>query len=81
MTSKGGEQFKLDIVSLARMRDRLSDLGWSRDKQDAHLMRLQRARKILMIPESNQKTLTQKERDAAIHFGGQDKHLMQWLRD
>lgn len=31
-----------------------------------------------VIPQSNQKVLTQRERAAAVHIGGQDKHVIGW---
>lgn len=61
-------------VSLTRLRDHLGE-RYPRDVVDAALRRLMRSRKIVLAPESNQKTLTRRDREAAINIGDQDKHL------
>ncbi|MEV0826377.1 helix-turn-helix domain-containing protein [Nonomuraea rubra] len=47
---------------------------------DAVLRDLERRPDVNLVPESNQKTLTQQDRDAAVVIGGQDKHLL-WMGD
>ncbi len=61
-------------VSLRRLRDRLDDL--SRRDVDAGLLRLDLHRDVALVPESNQKILTEVDRTAAIRIGGEDKHLL-----
>ncbi|HZY33196.1 MAG TPA: hypothetical protein VFE75_05490 [Rhodanobacter sp.] len=61
------------MVSLARLRRALPDVP--RDELDGALKRIAREEGNL-IPEANQKMLTQEERDAAIQHGGQEKHLV-----
>jgi hypothetical protein len=59
-------------------------LGWSRARQVEVITRMAREHKIVLIPESNQKSLTPRQREDAIRLGGQDKHLIargsQWGR-
>jgi hypothetical protein len=47
---------------------------------DDVLRELERRPDVNLVPESNQKTLTQQDRDAAVVIGGQDKHLL-WMGD
>nr|SAP16339.1 hypothetical protein BN4615_P11002 [Nonomuraea gerenzanensis] len=47
-----------------------------RDQVDDVLRRLERRPDVNMVPESNQKTLRQEDREAAITIGAQDKHLI-----
>lgn len=61
-------------VGLAALRDALD--GESRAEVDQALHRLNRAADVNIIPESNQKVLTQEDRDAAIRIGGEDRHLV-----
>jgi hypothetical protein len=44
------------------------------------LRELERRPDVNLVPESNQKTLTQQDRDAAVVIGGQAKHLL-WMGD
>lgn len=57
-------------MSMLRLRTALSQLGWSREKQDTELMRFIRERKAFVTPESNRKVMSQRDRDAALHRGG-----------
>ena len=61
------------LIRMADLRDALPDI------QRSHLDRVLRdmsvARVARLVPESNQKTLTQRDRDAAVRSGNQDKHL------
>ncbi|WNV91902.1 hypothetical protein RM788_21445 [Umezawaea sp. Da 62-37] len=61
-------------VNLSRLRDALPHL--SRDEVDEALLRLDLEPWAYLIPEANQKTLSEADRDAAIHVGGEDKHLL-----
>jgi hypothetical protein len=61
-------------VSLTRLRDALAPL--SRDEIDEALLKLDLQPRTYLIPEANQKTLPAADREAAIHIGGEDKHLL-----
>jgi hypothetical protein len=65
-------------ISLTRLRGALSQV--SRQDVDEALMRLDLQPQIYLIPEANQKTLTAADRKAAIHIGGEDKHLLSIVR-
>ncbi|HEX7661241.1 MAG TPA: hypothetical protein VF444_17350 [Pseudonocardiaceae bacterium] len=62
-----------DWVSLTRLR---AALELPRPDVDDALRRLVLHQVIHLIPESNQKALTPADRKAAIHVGGEDKHLL-----
>lgn len=66
----------IDMVHVSQIRQRLSDLGWSREKQDTEFRKLAVARKVVFIPQANQKILKQSERDGAFRLGNEDKHLI-----
>lgn len=61
-------------VGLLEMRARLADVA--PDDLDETLTRMARRPDIDFIPEANQKTLTDADRDAALRLGGEDKHLL-----
>lgn len=61
-------------VALSRLRPFFGDVSTS--SLDAALRQLERAPDVNIVPESNQKVLTAADRDAAVHIGGQDKHLL-----
>ncbi|MDJ0361808.1 hypothetical protein [Rhodococcus sp. H29-C3] len=61
-------------VSLTRLRGALPTLD--RSALDAALTSLYRAQEINLIPEANQATLTEDDRTAALHIGGQSRHMM-----
>lgn len=61
-------------VRLSRLRPALADIPRS-DLDDA-LARLRRAPDVSLIPEENQKTLTDEDRAAAVVVGNQDNHLL-----
>jgi hypothetical protein len=63
-------------VGLAEVRSLLGDVP--RADVDGTLRRLFLTNGVNLIPESNQKTLTQQDRDAAVTIGDQDKHLL-WI--
>lgn len=70
IASKPGEW-----ISLAGLRDKLSQ-DLPRDQVDAALRGLERRDDVHITPESNQKTLTDRQRAAAVNIGDQDKHLI-----
>jgi hypothetical protein len=61
-------------VALARLRPFFEDVP--RVDVDEALRRLSQAPDVNLVPEDNQKSLTEADRAAAIHVGGQDKHLL-----
>jgi hypothetical protein len=61
-------------VDLVRLRSELSDV--SRHDLDGALTRMYRIKGVSLIPEENQKTLTDADRAAAVVIGDQDKHLI-----
>jgi hypothetical protein len=61
-------------VNLNRLRNALDDLP--RETLDEALRRLDLQQGVYLIPEANQKTLSQVERAAGIRIGGEDKHLL-----
>lgn len=63
-------------VSLAALRPLLADVP--RADVDGTLVRMERLSDVNLVPESNQKTLTPREREAAVTVGEQAKHLL-WI--
>ncbi|TYB63966.1 hypothetical protein FXF51_23240 [Nonomuraea sp. PA05] len=63
-------------VGLAGLRALLADLP--RAQVDETLTRMERLPDVNLVPESNQKTLTPADREAAVLIGGQRKHLL-WI--
>ena len=63
-------------VDLTRLRTALNTRGMSRDRQDEALLRMVDQRKIRLIPEENQKVISDRDRAAAIRLSGEDKHLI-----
>ncbi|MER5456852.1 hypothetical protein ABT008_18880 [Micromonospora sp. NPDC002389] len=61
-------------VSLRRLRPFFADV--QRDDLDDALRRLIREEGVTLVPESNQKTLTEADIAAALRVGGQDNHLL-----
>ena len=61
-------------VSLTRLRPRLGDAP--RDEVDATLRRMISMPDVRLVPESNQKMLTDEDRGAAVVIGDQAKHLI-----
>lgn len=64
-----------DFVTLADLRAEWDTAGVDRDQLDRALTALHAAHRISLIPESNQKVLTDSQRAAALHLGGEDRHL------
>jgi hypothetical protein len=65
------------FVMLADVRERLADKGYSRNEIDAALLELNSNPQIRIVPESNQKALTKRERDAALMMGGSLRHVIE----
>ncbi|NMO56456.1 hypothetical protein HH310_35420 [Actinoplanes sp. TBRC 11911] len=63
-----------DYVMLDELRNALPDVG--RKDLDAALIKLNLARDVSLVPESNQKVLTDGQRTAAVSIGNQFKHLI-----
>jgi hypothetical protein len=63
-----------DYLMLARLRALLPDVP--RAELDAALIELNRSPDVALVPESNQKVLTDPERAAAVSIGNQLKHLI-----
>ncbi|MEU8313683.1 hypothetical protein [Micromonospora sp. NPDC049033] len=61
-------------VSLRRLRPFFADVP--RGDLDEALRRLSRSEGVTIAPESNQKTLTGADIEAALRLGGQDNHLL-----
>lgn len=63
-----------DLVSLADLRDLVSDLAAA--EVDAALRRLHRRPGVTLVPEANQKMLDTRTRAAAVVIGDQPKHAI-----
>jgi hypothetical protein len=63
-----------DYVSLGDLRPLLG--GLPRDHVDAALRRMSRSHEAHLVPQANQKTLAQADRQAAIRIGNEDCHLI-----
>jgi len=61
-------------VVLTRLRPFFADVP--REEVDEALRQLSRSSDVNIVPESNQKALTEADRAAAVRIGGQDKHLL-----
>ncbi|MDT5028535.1 MAG: hypothetical protein QOE61_4961 [Micromonosporaceae bacterium] len=61
-------------VSIADIRRKLGDVD--RVKLDAALRRLEQATDVNIVPESNQKALSEEDRRAAVIIGDQPKHFL-----
>jgi hypothetical protein len=61
-------------VSIADIRHKLGDV--SRDSLDAAFRLLEQAADVNIVPESNQKTLSKEDRQAAVIIGDQPKHFL-----
>lgn len=63
-----------EFVKLSTLRQKLADVP--RADTDAGLAKMYRARRINLIPQANQLTLTDEDREAALRIGGEHKHLI-----
>ncbi|MCV7420132.1 hypothetical protein H7K45_06235 [Mycobacterium yunnanensis] len=61
-------------VDLVRLRAELPDV--SKSELDAALTQMQRKPDVSLIPEENQKTLTDRDRAAAVEIGNRARHLI-----
>ncbi|MBW4720346.1 hypothetical protein [Saccharothrix obliqua] len=61
-------------IGLAELREALP--GLPRAEVDQALRRIAELPQVYFTPEVNQKTLTEADREAAVHLGGEDKHLL-----
>jgi hypothetical protein len=61
-------------VGLAELREKL--LGVPREAVDAELERMASSPGVHVQAESNQKTLTEADRAAAVRFGGDERHML-----
>lgn len=59
-------------VDLVRLRDALPNV--SKHELDAALTRMYRLPDVSLVPQENQRILTQADREAAVNIGDQDKH-------
>ncbi|MFC4122027.1 helix-turn-helix domain-containing protein [Nonomuraea zeae] len=62
-----------DWCSLTDLRKHLTD--YPRQLVDETLVRMERTPDVNIVPEANQKTLTEEDWEAAVSLGGQRKHL------
>lgn len=76
LRTRGGRSEMFEWISLTHLREELAARGMSRGEQDRALWALMRMEGVNLVPENNQKTLTEADREAALHIGGQDKHLI-----
>lgn len=63
-----------DFVMLDELREALPEV--SRAELDAALVTMNRSADVHLIPESNQKVLTPRQRQAAVSIGNQHRHLL-----
>jgi hypothetical protein len=63
-----------EFIKLRDMRERLADIP--RPAFDATLAAMFTARRVNLIPQSNQQALTAADRDSALRIGGEHKHLI-----
>jgi hypothetical protein len=63
-----------DFVMLDEVRDALPEV--SRAELDAALVTMNQSADVHLIPESNQKVLTPRQRQAAVSIGNQHRHLL-----
>lgn len=64
----------VEWVALADLRRELG--GLNREQQDRALIKLATDRRIRLIPEENQKTITPADQAASIRLSGENKHLI-----
>jgi len=64
-----------DWVKLADLRDQVGE-SINRHEMDAAMIRMHREQRAILIPESNQKVLQDRDRWSAVEIGEQMKHLI-----
>lgn len=65
-----------EFVSVTALRERLSHIA--RADLDRVLVSLYCDQRVNLVPQSAQQLLTRADREAAVHVGGEDKHLVSW---
>lgn len=63
-----------EFVKLSGLREQLGHLP--RMAVDDALQRMYKAQRVNLVPQSNQRALTEADRDSAVRIGGEDKHLI-----
>lgn len=79
LTNTIKEMLSTEWMSLVTLRDQLDmsdDIFPSRTAVDNELKRMFLEGEIQLIPEVNTKAITSEHEQAAVHVGGQDKHLV-----
>lgn len=67
----------MTLTQLREVFEGFTDVTWTRASLDAALTELHATKQIRLIGESNQKTLTPADREAALWLGGEYRHLAQ----
>ncbi|MQA95959.1 MAG: hypothetical protein GEV11_15385 [Streptosporangiales bacterium] len=63
-----------EFVKLSGLRGQLGDVP--REATDAALGRMYKAQRVNLVPQSNQRALTDADRESALRIGGEFKHLI-----
>jgi hypothetical protein len=63
-------------VRISQVRNRLAEQGYGKAEQDRALKQLADSDDVDFMPESNQKTLTNEDREGAVWVGGMNNHLI-----
>ncbi|HYZ62974.1 MAG TPA: hypothetical protein VE650_11025 [Acetobacteraceae bacterium] len=63
-----------EFVKVRELRGRLSDIA--RPDLDSALERMYRAQRVNLVPQDNQRALTDADRQSALRVGGEFKHLL-----
>lgn len=67
-----------EFSDLVDLHDKLSDIPWQVVNRE--ILRMDKEnRSLSLIPQSNQKILTQRQRDTAVTLGNERKHLIKLL--
>ena len=61
-------------VRISAVRERLTDVP--ADQVTEALLRLEQERDVHLVPETDQRQLTEDDRSGAVRTGGKDKHLV-----
>lgn len=70
-------------MTLRQVRETIAayeDVTWTREEVDEALADLMVSRQARIIPESNQKTLTEADRAAALVLAGKSRHLITFAK-
>lgn len=63
-----------EFIKLSKLREHLADIP--RSALDGTLAAMFTARRVNLVPQSNQQALTPADHEAALHLGGEHKHLV-----